>query len=109
MLETLLGLPGFIYQAGGTYYFLGKWICKECTDVDATDCVAMYQMCRDAKEEKEAPLYFQKIRAYSDFALEIPYDPEKIRTGIQSLLDSLSPEAAASLEKQIRQVQEDIQ
>ena len=109
MLETLLGLPGFINQAGGTYYFLGKWICKECTDVDATDCVAMYQMCRDAKEEKEASLYFQKIRAYSDFALEIPYDPEKIRTGIQSLLDSLSPEAAASLEKQIRQVQEDMQ
>ena len=39
MLETLLTLPGFIYQADGKYYFLGKWICKECTDVDATDCV----------------------------------------------------------------------
>ena len=108
MLETLLNLPGFIYQADGTYYFLGKWICKECTDVDATDCVAMYQMCRDAKEAKEASLYFQKIRAYSDFALEIPYDPEKIRTGIQSLLERLSPQTVKSLEKQIRQVQEDM-
>ena len=36
MLETLLTLPGFIYQADGKYYFLGKWICSECTDVDAT-------------------------------------------------------------------------
>ena len=58
MLETLLTLPGFIYQAGGNYYFLGKWICRECTDVDATDSVAMYQMCRDAKEEeKRRPLF----------------------------------------------------
>ncbi|HJA42535.1 MAG TPA: hypothetical protein H9957_01470 [Candidatus Dorea stercoravium] len=109
MLETLLTLPGFIYQADGKYYFLGKWICKECTDVDATDCVTMYQMSRDAKEEKEASLYFQKIRAYSDFALEVPYDPEKIRTGMGSLLEGLSDQAVAGLEKQIQQVQEDMQ
>ena len=109
MLETLLTLPGFIYQADGKYYFLGKWICKECTDMDATDCVTMYQMSRDAKEEKEASLYFQKIRAYSDFALEVPYDPEKIRTGMGSLLEGLSDQAVAGLEKQIQQVQEDMQ
>ena len=109
MLETLLTLPGFIYQADGKYYFLGKWICKECTDVDATDCVTMYQMSRDAKEEKEASLYFQKIRAYSDFALDVPYDPEKIRTGMGSLLEGLSDQAVAGLEKQIQQVQEDMQ
>ena len=109
MLETLLGLPGFIYQAGGTYYFLGKWICKECTDVDATDCVTMYQMSRDAKEEKETSFYFQKIRAYSDFALEVPYDPEKIRANMQTLLAGLSDQAAAGLKKQICQVQEDMQ
>ena len=108
MLETLLTLPGFIYQAGGNYYFLGKWICKECTDVDATDSVAMYQMCRDAKEEKNAALYFQKIRAYSDFALEIPYDPEKIKTDMAALLASLSDADRASPEKQISQVQEDL-
>ena len=109
MLETLLTLPGFIYQADGKYYFLGKWICKECTDVDATDCVTMYQMSRDAKEEKEASFYFQKIRAYSDFALEVPYDPEKIRANMQTLLAGLSDQAAAGLKKQICQVQEDMQ
>lgn len=108
MLETLLTLPGFIYQADGKYYFLGKWICCECTDVDATDCVTMYQMSRDAKEEKEASLYFQKIRAYSDFALKVPYDPKKIRANMQTLLADLSDQAAAGLEKQIRQVQEDM-
>ena len=49
--ERLLKLPGFIYEVNGDYYFLGKWICKACTDVEATDCVVMYQMCRNAKEE----------------------------------------------------------
>ena len=102
MLETLLTLPGFIYQADGKYYFLGKWICSECTDVDATDCVTMYQMSRDAKEEKETSFYFQKIRAYSDFALEV-------RANMQTLLAGLSDQAAAGLKKQICQVQEDMQ
>ena len=109
LVEKLLTMPGFIYEVSGNYYYLGKWICKECTDVDATDCVTMYQMSRDAKEEKEASLYFQKIRAYSDFALEVPYDPEKIRTGMGSLLEGLSDQAVAGLEKQIQQVQEDMQ
>ena len=44
LLEKLLKTPGFIYQIKGNYYFLGKWICKECTDTDATECVMMYQM-----------------------------------------------------------------
>ena len=108
MLETLLGLPGFIYQAGGTYYFLGKWICKECTDVDATDCVAMYQMCRDAKEEKEASLYFQKIRAFSDFALEVPYNPEKIKTDLTAIEENLSDTERESLKTQIDHFEEDM-
>ena len=51
----------------------------------------------------------RRYRGLELFAKQIPYDPEKNRTGIQSLLDSLSPEAAASLGKQIRQVQEDMQ
>ena len=27
----LLKSPGFLYQIGNKYYYLGKWICKECT------------------------------------------------------------------------------
>ncbi len=26
--ERLLKLPGFLYQIGSNYYYLGKWICK---------------------------------------------------------------------------------
>ena len=46
MLEKLLSQPGFIYEIDGDYYFLGKWICKPSTDVNANDFVFMYQMCR---------------------------------------------------------------
>lgn len=60
LLEKLLKTPGFIYQIKGNYYFLGKWICKECTDTDATDCVMMYQMCRKGQEEPDTNMYFQK-------------------------------------------------
>ena len=35
--ERILKLPGFLYQIGNNYYYLGKWICKECTDQAATD------------------------------------------------------------------------
>ena len=30
--ERILKLPGFLYQIGNNYYYLGKWICKECTE-----------------------------------------------------------------------------
>ena len=53
LLEEFLQQPGFIYEINGKYYFLGKWICKECTELDATDSVSMYQMCRNQQEEKE--------------------------------------------------------
>ena len=46
LTEQLLKSPGFLYQIGNTHYYLGKWICRECTEVDAADCVVMYQMCR---------------------------------------------------------------
>lgn len=78
MVEKLLKLPGFLYDIGGRYYYLGKWICKECTDTEATDCVTMYHMCRNGHEEPDTNLYFQKIRAFSDFALDIPYNPAQI-------------------------------
>ena len=53
LLEEFLQQPGFIYEIDGKYYFLGKWICKECTELDATDSVSMYQMCRNQQEEKK--------------------------------------------------------
>ena len=63
MVEKLLKLPGFLYDIGGRYYYLGKWICKECTDTEATDCVTMYHMCRNGHEEPDTNLYFQKIHS----------------------------------------------
>ncbi len=78
MVEKLLKLPGFLYDIGGRYYYLGKWICKECTDTETTDCVTMYHMCRNGHEEPDTNLYFQKIRAFSDFTLDIPYNPAQI-------------------------------
>ena len=95
MLEKLLTLPGFIYEADGAYYYLGKWICKECTNVDETDC--------------EASFYFQKIRAYSDFALDIPYNPALIRENMESLLAGLSENGQKNLEKQLQLVETDAQ
>ena len=53
LVEKLLTMPGFIYEVSGNYYYLGKWICKMCTDTDASDCVMMYQMCRRAGEEPD--------------------------------------------------------
>lgn len=109
MLEQLLTLPGFIYEIDGRYYFLGKWICKQCTDVDASDCVFMYQMCRRSKEEAETNLYFQKIRAYSDFALEIPYNAGKIKQDMKNILAGMSDTALLSLERQVQNFVEDIE
>ena len=108
MLERLLKLPGFIYQINQKYYYLGKWICKECTEVNETDCVMMYEMSRAAGEYGETALYFHKIRAHSDFALEIPYNPVQIRNDMTAIIDSLSDAAAQRLEKQIQQLEEDL-
>ena len=108
MLERLLRLPGFIYQADQRYYYLGKWICKECTEVNETDCVMMYEMSRSAGEFGETALYFNKLRAYSDFALEIPYNPAKIRSSMEELLNGLSEAAITRLDKQIQHLEEDL-
>lgn len=101
MIEILKKSPGFVYQIGADYYFLGKWICKPCADVEIQDSLAMFHICLDAGETANAALYFQKIRAYSDFALEIPYNPVKIQNDIQTLIEKLSPAEKADLEKQI--------
>lgn len=105
--ERILKYPGFIYDIGGTYYFLGKWICKESLEVDANDCVFMYQMNRRQNEEKDTNFYFQKIRAYSDFALEVPYNPAQIEKDLKTLIDGLSDAETASLEKQLSCFEED--
>lgn len=109
LVEKLLTMPGFIYEVSGNYYYLGKWICKMCTDTDASDCVMMYQMCRRAGEEPDTNLYFQKIRAYSDFALEVPYNPIRIREDMEALADHLTDSEREHLQGQIQNVEEDIQ
>ena len=106
--ERILKLPGFLYQIGNNYYYLGKWICKECTDQNATDCVTMYQMCRAGGEEPDTNTYFQKIRAFSDFALEVPYNPAKIADDMKTLLEALSDDETAKLVKQVEYLEEDI-
>ena len=108
MLERLLKLPGFIYQVNQKYYYLGKWICKECTEINETDCVMMYEMCRSTGDFNETALYFNKLRAYSDFALEIPYNAAKIRQDMAELMEDLSDSARAKLEQQIQHVEEDL-
>ena len=108
LLEELLQQPGFIYEINGKYYFLGKWICKECTEVDATDSVAMYQICRKQQEEQETNMYFQKICAHSDFALEIPYNPAKIKSDMEAILTALSDETTAALSAQLENFKEDL-
>ena len=105
---THVDKPGFLYQIGSNYYYLGKWICKKCTDQDATDCVTMYQMCRTGGEEPETRTYFQKIRAFSDFALEVPYNPAKIADDMNMILESLSEKETTGLLEQIAHLEEDV-
>lgn len=109
LTEQLLKSPGFVYQIGSAYYYLGKWICRECTELDATDCVAMYQMCRSGHEEPDTAMYFNKLRAYSDFALEAPCNPAKTKADMTALIDSLSESALASLTAQFQHFEEDYQ
>lgn len=104
IIEQLLQLPGFVYQIGNAYYFLGKWICKECTDLDITDCVTMFEMCYDSEETDGAALYYNKLRAYSDFALEVPYNPSKVRQDMTDLIASLSEQENSQLQAQVKRV-----
>ena len=68
----------------------------------------MYEMARSAGEFGETAFYFNKLRAYSDFALEIPYNPALIRQNMTEIIESLSEAAAQRLEKQIQNLEEDI-
>lgn len=109
MTGRLLKLPGFLYKFDNGYYYLGKWICKECTDTDATDCFVMYELCRAGKEEPDTDMYFQKIRAFADFALEVPYNAAKIQEDITVLIHGLSEQEQERLETQISRFEEDLQ
>ena len=109
MLNEFLKAPGFLYQAAGKYYYLGKWICKECVDVQATDDAFMYDMCRKEQEEPNTNMYFQKLRAHADFALEIPYNPIKIKADMEAIINGLSDSQKDNLEKQLANFREDLQ
>lgn len=102
LLEEFKKNPGFVYRIGTDYYYIGKWICKPCTDEAVTDCHAMYEMCIQAKEQANAALFFQKLRAYSEFALDIPYNPAKILQYQTALVEALSDADIQSLTDQLR-------
>ena len=54
-------------------------------------------------------MYFQKIRAFSDFALEIPYNPAQIQKDLSHLLTSLTDAEQKSLDIQIQKFTEDLE
>ena len=108
LTEKIMKSPGFLYEIGGAYYYLGKWICRKCTDTDASDCLVMYNLCRSGHEEPDTNMYFQKIRAYSDFALEVPFNPAKIKEDMTSLVGGLSDKEAEALEIQVLHFEEDL-
>ena len=64
---------------------------------------------RNAQRLMHAIVYFQKMRAYSDFALEIPYNPTQIRSDMEALLDSLSESALSRLQAQYDAFAEDLE
>lgn len=107
ILDAIKKSPGFVYQIGTQYYFLGKYICKPCTDTEVTDTHAMYDVCSSAGEMQNASFYFQKLRAYSDFALEAPFNAAKLQADFSALWEKLSDFQKNSLEKQYQHFAKD--
>ncbi len=60
------------------------------------------------KKNLKQILIFKKLRAYSDFALEVPYNPSKIAADMKAILESLSDEQLHNLTEQIDHLEEDI-
>ena len=52
--------PGFLYRTGERYYYLGKWICLECTDYEVTDSLYMYELAYKEHNLSDLNVYFQK-------------------------------------------------
>ena len=48
--QDFISRPGFVYRIGNQCYYLGKWICRECTEQDAADSHYMYELAY--KEQK---------------------------------------------------------
>ena len=94
--------PGFLYRIGSNYYYLGKWICQKCEDRDATDSHYMLELAYKECNPADLNLYFQKLRAYSDFALVPPLDKQKVYNSQDLLLDSLTEDQTADLQSQLR-------
>lgn len=100
LLDALKKSPGFVYQIGTQYYFLGRYICQPCESTEITDTHAMYDLCSSEDEPQNAAFYFQKLRAYSDFALKVPFNATKYEKDFTELLEGLSDFQRQSLEEQ---------
>ena len=98
--------PGFLYRTGERYYYLGKWICLECTDYEVTDSLYMYELAYKEHNLSDLNVYFQKIRAYSDFALVPPFNKDEVYRAQDLLLDSLNEEHTEDLRRQIGMYEE---
>ena len=59
-------------------------------------------------DQPETNIYFQKIRAFSDFALDVPFNPAKIQADMTSILDTLSPAGVEFLTAQVHCFEEDL-
>lgn len=97
--------PGFLYRIGSEYYYLGKWICLKCENTDASDTHFMYELSLKEKHSPELNLYFQRLRAYSDFALIPPFNAAAVRDSQDRLLESLSDIQQEDLKRQIESFQ----
>lgn len=93
--------PGFLYRIGNKYYYLGKWICQECDNCEATDSQYMLELAYKEQNPADLNLYFQKLRAYSDFALVPPLNKEKIYRSQDLLLGSLTEAQSEDLQNQL--------
>lgn len=94
-------LPGFLYRIGYDYYYLGKWICEKCDDTGATDSHFMYELALKEQNAADMGLYFQRLRAYSDFALIPPFNAARVHGSQDRLLGLLSDEQLQELQNQI--------
>ena len=104
--QDFISRPGFVYRIGNQCYYLGKWICRECTEQDATDSHYMYELAYKEQNPADLNLYFQKLRAYSDFALVPPLDKDGVRRSQDLLLGGLTDVQSEDLSRQIEVFEE---
>lgn len=94
--------PGFLYRIENHCYYLGKWICLECTDYEVTDCLYMFELAHREHNLQDLNLYFQKLRAYSDFALVPPLDKDGVYRSLDILLNGMTDTQIEDLKKQLQ-------